>query len=124
MNKIKILIAEDNQINQLLMKVILENNNYDFVIVENGLLACEELKSKPNYYSVILMDLMMPVMNGYKATEEIRKNINNKIPIIAVTADVTSNIKEKCLNTGMNDYIAKPFESLELINIITKNIKQ
>ena len=124
MNKIKILVAEDNKINQLLMKIIFGNNNYDFVIVENGLLACEELKNKPNFYSVILMDLMMPVMDGLDATEEIRKNINDEIPIIAVTGDVSENIKEKCLNTGMNDYIAKPYESSELINIITKNIKQ
>lgn len=114
MTKINILVAEDNQMNQLLIKTILENNNYNVFIAENGLIACEELKKNMNVYSIVLMDIMMPIMNGYEASEEIRKNIDANIPIIAVTADVTSNVKEKCKEVGMNDYISKPY-SLDLL---------
>ena len=75
MSKTNILVAEDNEINQFLIKTILENNNYNVFIAENGLVSCEELKSKPNFYSAILMDLMMPKMNGYEASEAIRNEI-------------------------------------------------
>ncbi|MDB0011803.1 response regulator [Crocinitomicaceae bacterium] len=122
MKKINILVAEDNLINQLLIKTILEKNNYNVYIAENGLLACEELRNNMNFYSIILMDIMMPVMNGFEATEKIRKSIDNTIPIIAVTADVTSNVKKKCFDIGMNDYMSKPFESSELIHMIFKHI--
>ena len=122
MTKINILVAEDNQMNQLLIKTILENNNYNVFIAENGLLACEELKKNMSFYSIVLMDIMMPVMNGYEASEEIRKNIDSKIPIIAVTADVTSNVKEKCSEIGMNDYISKPYSADLLLKMILSYI--
>jgi CheY-like chemotaxis protein len=118
MSKINILVAEDNDMNQLLIKTILENNDYDVFIAKNGLLACEELKKNMNFYSIILMDIMMPVMNGYEASQEIRKNIDKEIPIIAVTADVTSNVKEKCSNSGMTDYISKPYNAELLLKMI------
>ena len=118
MSKINILVAEDNDMNQLLIKTILENNDYEVFIAKNGLLACEELKKNMNFYSIILMDIMMPVMNGYEASQEIRKNIDKEIPIIAVTADVTSNVKEKCSNSGMTDYISKPYNAELLLKMI------
>jgi CheY-like chemotaxis protein len=118
MNKINILVVEDNSMNQLLIKMILEKYNYNVFIAENGLIACEELKSKLDFYSIILMDIMMPIMNGYEATQEIRKNIDQNIPIIAVTADVTSNVKEKCSEIGINNYISKPYNVDSLIEMI------
>lgn len=118
MSKINILVAEDNDMNQLLIKTILENNDYDVFIAKNGLSACEELKKNMNFYSIILMDIMMPLMNGYEASQEIRKNIDKEIPIIAVTADVTSNVKEKCSNSGMTDYISKPYNAELLLKMI------
>lgn len=116
------MVVEDNPMNQLLIKTILENNNYCVFVAENGLKACEELKKNPDDYSIILMDIMMPIMNGYIASEEIRKNIDQTIPIIAVTADVTSNVKEKCIKSGMNDYISKPYSADLLLKIILSYI--
>ena len=118
MSKTNILVAEDNEMNQFLIKTILENNNYNVFIAENGLIACEELKSKPNFYSAILMDLMMPKMNGYEASEAIRNDIDKEIPIIAVSADVTSNVREKCTNAGINAYVSKPYNATELLKVI------
>ena len=118
MKKHTILVAEDNQINQFLIKTILETNGFNVVIAENGRIACDELEKDLNSYALILMDLMMPIMNGYEATEEIRGILKSKIPIIAVSADVTSNVKEKCLAIGMNNYISKPYTSENLLKTI------
>lgn len=118
MSKTNILVAEDNEMNQFLIKTILENNNYNVFIAENGLLACEELKKNMNFYSIILMDIMMPIMNGYEASEAIRNEIDKEIPIIAVSADVTSNVREKCTNAGMNAYVSKPYNANELLKVI------
>ncbi len=115
---INILVAEDNKMNQFLIKILLEKNGFKVFIAENGEVACNELKTSDVEYSLVLMDLMMPIMNGFEATEEIRKNINPTIPIIAVTADVTSNIEEKCLQIGMNDYVSKPYIPDHLIKKI------
>lgn len=119
-----ILVAEDNKMNQLLIKTLLQLKGFKVFIVENGEIACNELKTCDIQYSLVLMDLMMPVMNGFEATEEIRKNINSTIPIIAVTADVTSDVKDKCLNVGMNDYISKPYNSEDLISKINLHINK
>jgi len=117
---IHILVAEDNLINQLLMKTILEMQGFTYFIAENGLIATEQLQKEA--FDIILMDLMMPVMNGYEATSVIRNVIGSNIPIFAVTADVTSDVQEKCKNVGMNDYISKPFKAEELIEKIMKLI--
>jgi CheY-like chemotaxis protein len=118
-----ILIAEDNVINQMLISTILAQEGYKTFIADNGAIAVEELAK--NEYDMILMDLMMPVMNGYEATEFVRENMQEpkkSIPIIAVSADVTKDIKEKCLKVGMNDYISKPYTQQELIQLIKKHI--
>ena len=118
--EIKILLAEDNLINQLLAQTVLGQFGFQVTTVENGFLAVEEIKL--NNYDLILMDLMMPIMDGYQATEHIR-NLSNKnqknIPIIALTADVTSKDVEKCNLVGMNDYLSKPFTPDELLKKIT-----
>ncbi len=119
-----ILIAEDNVINQMLISTILAQEGYKTFIADNGLIAVEEFAK--NEYDLILMDLMMPEMNGYEATEFVRTNMQEpkrSIPIIAVTADVTMDVKEKCLNTGINDYISKPYTQKELIDLIRNYIK-
>ena len=119
-----IIIAEDNVINQMLISTILAQEGYKTFIADNGLIAVEEFAK--NEYDLILMDLMMPEMNGYEATEFVRTNMQEpkrSIPIIAVTADVTMDVKEKCLNTGINDYISKPYTQKELIDLIRNYIK-
>ncbi len=116
-----ILIVEDNPMNQFLAQTIFENEGYTIGIAENGLEAIDILKKQT--FDLILMDLMMPIMNGYDATKKIREDLKLDITIIAVTADVTSNVKEKCLDAGMNDYISKPYNGDELIALAKKYLK-
>lgn len=121
--KLKILLAEDNLINQFLAKTILAKLNHDVVTVENGAMALEEVQK--NKYDLILMDLMMPEMDGYEATQKIR-NLSDiklsKIPIIAFTADVTNSVISKCTEVGMNGYLSKPIDSNLLNTTINKII--
>lgn len=105
---LRVLVAEDVPLNQLLIKTILSDFGFEYEVVANGKLAVEKLQT--NTYDIILMDLMMPEMNGYEATEYIRKTMNSKIPIIALTADVTSIDVAKCKAIGMDDYISKPID--------------
>jgi PAS domain S-box-containing protein len=105
---IKVLVVEDMALNQLLMKTLLDDFGFERDIVSNGRLAIEKLKTKT--YDIILMDLQMPEMNGFEATEYIRKIMQSQIPIIALTADVTTVDLEKCKAAGMDDYIAKPVD--------------
>ncbi|WP_179333892.1 hybrid sensor histidine kinase/response regulator [Winogradskyella costae] len=108
---IEILVVEDNKLNQLVMKKLLSNYpNASITIAENGKQAIVALKTKA--YNLVLMDLQMPIMNGYEATAIIRSGdlgeLNSNIPIIAVTADATDATKQRVLRLGMNDYMTKP----------------
>ncbi|MBC7695354.1 MAG: response regulator [Burkholderiales bacterium] len=113
---IKILVAEDIKFNQLLMKTVLENFGFTMDIAENGKIAVEKMENES--YDLVLMDLQMPEMNGFEATEYIRKQLKSDIPIIALTADVTTIDVEKCKTFGMNDYISKPIDDKLLYKMI------
>lgn len=121
----KILIVEDNKINMLLAKTLVKKIIPNGTIYEaiNGKEAVEKQAIlKPD---LILMDIQMPIMNGYEATQEIRKSKNGElIPIIALTAGTVIGEREKCLETGMNDYVSKPIVREVLDAVITKWIKQ
>jgi CheY-like chemotaxis protein len=121
-NGLKVLVVEDIPLNQLLMKTLLDDFGFQRDIASNGKVAIEKLKT--NSYDVILMDLQMPEMNGFEATEYIRNEMKLTIPIIALTADVTTMDLEKCTHVGMNDYIAKPVDERllysKIINIVKK----
>lgn len=121
---IKVLVVEDILLNQLLMKTVLEDFGFECDIAGNGKIAVEKIQDKP--YDIILMDLQMPVMNGFESTEFIRNKINSNIPIIALTADVTTVDLAKCKLVGMNDYIAKPVDERvlysKIIGLINKKI--
>jgi len=119
---IKILVVEDIALNQLLMKTLLDDFGFERDIAANGKIAIEKLKTKT--YDVILMDLQMPEMNGFEATEYIRNTMHSKIPIIALTADVTTADLAKCKAVGMNDYIAKPVDERVLYSKIVGLIKK
>lgn len=119
---IKVLVAEDIALNQLLMKTLLDDFGFERDIAENGKIAIDKLKAKS--YDVILMDLQMPEMNGFEATEYIRNTLNSKIPIIALTADVTTVDLAKCKAVGMNDYIAKPVDEQLLYTKIIGLVKK
>ena len=107
--KLTIMLVEDNKINMLLLKTIINNMAIDATIfqIENGKVAVEKFESiNPD---IIFMDIQMPLMNGYEATEAIRKTeLGKNIPIIAITAGVEKEEKNKCLQLGLNDYISKP----------------
>ncbi|MDI5950120.1 CheR family methyltransferase [Flavobacterium yafengii] len=118
---IKILVVEDITLNQLLMKTILDDFGFERDIADNGKIAIEKLLVKS--YDIILMDLQMPVMNGFETTEYIRNTLNLKIPIIALTADVTTVDLKKCKAVGMNDYIAKPIDEKLLFTKIVELTK-
>ncbi len=105
---IKVLVVEDMPLNQLLMKTILDDFAFDRDVAENGKVAIEMLQVKS--YDIVLMDLQMPVMNGFDATMYIRDTLKLTVPIIALTADVTTVDVVKCRAVGMNDYIAKPID--------------
>ena len=107
-NVIKVLLVEDIKLNQLLMKIILEDFKFKYDIADNGKIAIEKMQTEA--YDIILMDLQMPEMNGFEATEYIRNTLKSKIPIIALTADVTTVDLEKCTAAGMNDYVSKPLD--------------
>ncbi len=126
---IKVLVVEDMALNQLLMKTVLDDFGFDRDIAENGKIAIEKLVQKDEHgatkdYDIILMDLQMPEMNGFEATEYIRKILKSDIPIIALTADVTTVDLAKCKAVGMNDYIAKPIDELVLYSKIVGFVKK
>jgi CheY-like chemotaxis protein len=119
---IKVLVVEDIALNQLLMKTLLDDFGFERDIAANGKIAIEKLQIKS--YDIVLMDLQMPEMNGFEATEYIRKTMNSKIPIIALTADVTTVDLAKCKAVGMNDYIAKPVDERLLYSKIVGLVKK
>ncbi|WP_200977581.1 PAS domain S-box protein [Echinicola sp. 20G] len=117
----KILIVEDNTINMLLAKTVVNNLSPITRVLEakNGIEALEVCEEE--LPDIIFMDIQMPEMNGYEATQEIRKRFNNRsILIIALTAGNIKGEREKCLNAGMNDFIAKPFVEEDLIKLLEK----
>ncbi len=119
LSALRMLIAEDNPVNVLLMKKLLSKWNINPTIAENGERAIEILQY--GNFDIILMDLQMPVLNGFDAAVEIRKLPDPKkacIPIIALTASALYDIKEKVFNSGMNDYVSKPFKPEELMEKI------
>jgi PAS domain S-box-containing protein len=119
---LKILVVEDIALNQLLMKTILDDFGFEIDIAENGKIAIEKIQQI--YYDIVLMDLQMPVMNGFEATKYIRETLKLELPIIALTADVTTVDLEKCKAVGMNDYIAKPVDERLLYSKIINQIKR
>lgn len=121
----KVLVVEDNLINQLVTRKIIEKNNYSCTVVDDGYAALEILDMES--FDVVLMDINMPMMNGFETTRKIRlKGI--KTPIVALTAFDKDEITEEAISAGINDIIIKPFESVKLFKIIncliveTKNV--
>lgn len=120
---VRVLVVEDIALNQLLMKTLLDDFGFESEIANNGKIAIEKLAS--NTYDIILMDLQMPEMNGFDATEYIRNKLKLKVPIIAITSDVTTVDLSKCKAVGMNDYISKPIDErllyTKIIGFLKKN---
>lgn len=120
LNNKKILLVEDNEINQKLTSTILSLEGAKVTIANNGEIALQLLQNLN--YDLILMDIQMPVLDGISTTLIIRKELNCVTPIIAMTANVITGERKVCLKSGMNDYISKPFSANDLIKTINKHI--
>jgi signal transduction histidine kinase/DNA-binding response OmpR family regulator len=116
----RILLAEDNPVNQKLATIILSKAGYKVTVATNGKEALEVFISNPSDFDAILMDIQMPEMDGYEATRCIRQNGFNNIPIVAMTANAMKGDRELCLEAGMNDYISKPIKRETVFQILGK----
>ncbi len=115
-----ILVVEDNSINRTIMVKLLKNYGFSSIdVASHGLEALNLIKSKPLAYSLVLMDINMPVMDGMKATEEIR-GMGLDVPIIAMTANALKGDEERFLKQGMNDYVAKPVDRKGVLRVILR----
>ena len=108
-----VLIVDDNEKNIFAMSAILRTKGMRIITAENGEKGIEKI-SEFSDIDIILMDMMMPVMDGYDAIKYIRTSLNNNIPIIALTAKAMAGDREKCLESGANEYCSKPVDIKEL----------
>ncbi len=115
-----ILVAEDHFVNQQLFKAILDKQGYRTVLASNGREAVDAVRTQR--IDLVFMDVQMPEMNGYEATQRIRE-FNRNVPIIAVTASALKGEAEKCLSVGMNDFLPKPFKARDVYPVLTKWIQ-
>jgi CheY-like chemotaxis protein len=116
----KVLLAEDGPDNQRLISFMLRKANLDFVLVSNGALALEATRKEQ--FDLILMDMQMPVMDGYTATQKLRQE-GCTVPIVALTANIMKQDVEKCLAVGCSDFLGKPFERQAFIDKLTLYLK-
>ena len=118
--RLNILLVEDNLLNQRIVTFSLKKYNHEVIIANNGVEAIERFRE--NKFDIILMDIMMPVMDGLEATIKIREeeklnNIKKRTPIVALTANTMDNDRDKCISYGMDDFLSKPFD-IEKMKII------
>ncbi len=119
---IRIMLAEDNLMNQIVAKGMLEQAGAKVDIVENGQMAVDLLRISPQTYDLILMDVQMPVMDGFTATRLIRSWVGSTIPVLAMTAGVTESERMQCTVAGMDDFIAKPVDLQQMFAAILRNL--
>jgi CheY-like chemotaxis protein len=118
---LRVLLVEDNTINQMVAAKLLERQGHAVVIAENGRAALETLEEEQ--FDLVLMDVQMPVMDGLEATAAIRQReagTGRHLPIVALTANALVGDRERCLRAGMDGYVAKPFQVQSLLHEITQ----
>jgi len=118
-SKYKILIVEDDFVNGKIVKTLLEKANYSVEWVKNGKEALNILIPNPKEYTMVFMDIQMPIMNGYEVSLSLRE-IGIQIPIICMTANAYCDEKTKSVEAGMNDYISKPVTKSVLLEVVEK----
>ena len=123
----KILLVEDNELNREIAVELLKEEGFILDTAEDGTIAVEKMRTaKPGQYDLILMDIQMPIMDGYEATRQIRKLKNPEtanIPIIAMTANAFEEDRQKALEAGMNEHVAKPIDLARLLEVVKKVLK-
>ncbi|MDH5599624.1 MAG: response regulator [Cyclobacteriaceae bacterium] len=113
LNNLTILIVDDHEINIMALAIVLKSKNASVLEAHSGK-ECIELLKVNSHVDVILMDIMMPEMDGYQTIKKIRQEINPTIPIIALTANAMQGDKQKCIDAGANDYCSKPVDIKEI----------
>ena len=117
----RILAVEDNKVNQILIRKLLQKAGAEVELAENGQKALDVLKSQPQDYNLVLMDMQMPIMDGVTATIAIRSKLRLvNLPIIGLTANAMAGDRERCLNAGMNDYLTKPINQVQLFDTLSR----
>jgi CheY-like chemotaxis protein len=116
----RILLVEDNAFNQMLARRMLEQLGVEVVVAEHGAAALEQLRQAEARFDLILMDVMMPVMDGCEATRQIREKLRLRIPIVAMTAGAFDSDRQRCLTAGMDDFLAKPIEIAQLLALVQR----
>ncbi len=122
---VRILLVEDGVTNQKFAVAMLHRWGHEVAIANNGLEALEMLDTNPDVYDLILMDVLMPVMDGLQATKEIRlreEGSNRRVPIVAITAQAMKEDRDRCLSAGMDDYLSKPIRRRDLQKIIAERV--
>ncbi|HEX8562045.1 MAG TPA: response regulator [Flavobacterium sp.] len=117
----EVLVVEDNKINQMVTRKIMENHNFKCVVVDDGFAALDLLQRRK--FDIILMDINMPVINGFETTKKLRA-LGIETPVVALTAFDREEVVEEALASGMNDVISKPFEPIRLFQILTRQISK
>jgi CheY-like chemotaxis protein len=119
-HSVRILLAEDNPMNQKLAQYMLTKAGYHLVVANNGREAVEKFAAEPERYDLIFMDVHMPEVDGLEATRILRNRGYKDMPIIAMTADAMKEDRDKCLDCGMNDYMAKPIKREDVFAMVRK----
>ncbi|WP_332851857.1 CHASE domain-containing protein [Duganella sp. S19_KUP01_CR8] len=119
---VRILLVEDNPINQLVAQSMLSYAGASIDAVDNGRAALDRLRSDAHRYDLVLMDVQMPEMDGFEATTRIRTELKLELPVLAMTAGVMLSEREQCIASGMNDFIAKPIDVEQMLRAIMRNL--
>jgi len=123
LNPLRILIAEDNKVNQKLAQIMLTKAGFKVDIASNGQAAVKTLMERPKDFDLVFMDIQMPLMDGFEATAAIRKAGFQQLPIVAMTAHAMKGYRQKCIAAGMNDYVTKPIKKDEVMAVIERQMK-
>ncbi|MBB3212209.1 PAS domain S-box-containing protein [Herbaspirillum sp. Sphag1AN] len=118
---IRLLLVEDNRLNQIVAKGMLEQAGAEVFTVGNGLLAVQALREQPERFDMVLMDVQMPVMDGYVASRQIRDELKLSLPIVAMTAGVMQSEQMQCSDAGMVDFIGKPINAEQMLATISRH---
>ncbi len=124
LENVVVLVVEDNAVNRQVVNAHLKKHNFNVFQAENGVMALEQIEQHPEI-DIVLMDMQMPVMDGIECTKQVRQVLDMRdLPIIALTANAYDDDRKRCLEVGMNDFLAKPFTNEQLFTVITKWVRE